>query len=231
MGSVYSPSPFLKCPFTLLSRCYLLWGLEVVLMAVWLSMLLRILRLVWIGNSCIEILYLLYHFPHLLPNLLQWISKHARIALMGDSAHPFLPTSVQGASQAIEDGVTIATVLKLAHDSSGNAPEIPIAMLAYEHIRYDHVCKAQETGKSIREMWHKTDLYAEEFHPENIKMPFRPWIFENDAERVAVERYPAVSRMITEGRLVRQGVQKVDGIGSSGETAELTLAPGVATSP
>jgi hypothetical protein len=55
-------------------------------------------------------------------------------------------------------------------------------------MRYEHVCQAQETGKSIREMWHKTDLYAEEFDPEKIKMPFRPWIFENDAEKVAIEK-------------------------------------------
>jgi len=103
---------------------------------------------------------------------------------MGDAAHPFLPTSVQGASQAIEDGVTIATVLALA----GGVSEIPTALLAYENIRYDHVCKAQETGKSIREMWHRTDLYAEEFDAEKIKMPFRPWIFENDAEKVATDK-------------------------------------------
>ena len=51
---------------------------------------------------------------------------------MGVSAHPFLPTSVQGASQAIEDGVTIATVLKLA----GSTAEVPTALLAYENIRY-----------------------------------------------------------------------------------------------
>jgi hypothetical protein len=111
---------------------------------------------------------------------------------MGDAAHPFLPTSVQGASQAIEDGVTLATVLKLS-----GREDIPTALLAYEHIRYsvnsysrryDHVCQAQATGKHIREMWHKTDLYAEEFDPEKIKMPFRPWIFENDAEKVATER-------------------------------------------
>ena len=54
---------------------------------------------------------------------------------MGDSAHPFLPTSVQGASQAIEDGVTIATVLKLA----GSTTQVPTALLAYENIRYPHL--------------------------------------------------------------------------------------------
>ena len=70
----------------------------------------------------------------------------------------------------------------------GSKEEIPTAMLAYENIRYDHVCQAQETGKSIREMWHKADLYAQEFDPESIKMPFRPWIFENDAEKTAIDK-------------------------------------------
>ncbi|KAL2018422.1 hypothetical protein VTK56DRAFT_841 [Thermocarpiscus australiensis] len=43
-----------------------------------------------------------------------WVSKHARILLLGDAAHPFLPTSAQGATQAMEDGVTIAVCLRRA---------------------------------------------------------------------------------------------------------------------
>lgn len=33
-----------------------------------------------------------------------WVSPKARILLLGDAAHPFLPTSAQGATQALEDG-------------------------------------------------------------------------------------------------------------------------------
>ena len=43
-----------------------------------------------------------------------WISPKARLALIGDAAHPFLPTSIQGASQAMEDGVTLGVTLALA---------------------------------------------------------------------------------------------------------------------
>ena len=32
------------------------------------------------------------------------------------------------------------------------------------------------------------DLCAEKFDPEKIKMPFQSWIFENDAEKVAIEK-------------------------------------------
>ena len=60
----------------------------------------------------------------------KWVSNHARIILIGDSAHPFLPTSAQGAGQAIEDGATIAICLELA----GKA-DVPLALCTCEKLR------------------------------------------------------------------------------------------------
>lgn len=60
----------------------------------------------------------------------RWISDHGRIALAGDSAHPFLPTSAQGATQAMEDGVTIAYCLKAAGKNN-----IPAALRSFQDIR------------------------------------------------------------------------------------------------
>ena len=79
-----------------------------------------------------------------------WISPRARIALIGDAAHPFLPTSIQGASQAMEDGVCLAVCLQLS-----GKQHVTDALRAYEKIRYDRVCKAQKTGESTRDRWHK----------------------------------------------------------------------------
>lgn len=62
----------------------------------------------------------------------RWVSDKGRITLLGDSAHPFLPTSAQGATQAMEDGVTIAVCLKRA----GSKDRIPAAVRAYQDIRY-----------------------------------------------------------------------------------------------
>jgi 2-polyprenyl-6-methoxyphenol hydroxylase-like FAD-dependent oxidoreductase len=75
-----------------------------------------------------------------------WTSPQGRIALIGDAAHPFLPTSIQGASQAMEDGACIAVCLQLAgKDRVGNA------LRAYEKIRYERVKAIQKTGeKSMR---------------------------------------------------------------------------------
>lgn len=109
-----------------------------------------------------------------------WVSPKARILLLGDSAHPFLPTSAQGATQALEDGVTIAVCLKRA----GKA-HVPTAVRVHERIRYDRVKNVQKTGESIRDMWHKTDWEEVKRNPEKIQMPREGWIFHHDAEKHA----------------------------------------------
>lgn len=60
-----------------------------------------------------------------------WVSSKRRILLLGDSAHPFLPSSAQGASQALEDGVTLAVCLRRAGKANVQA-----ALKTHEEIRY-----------------------------------------------------------------------------------------------
>jgi 2-polyprenyl-6-methoxyphenol hydroxylase-like FAD-dependent oxidoreductase len=63
--------------------------------------------------------------------LKKWVSQKGRVALSGDAAHPFLPSSGNGASQAIEDSATIATALRLAGKQN-----VKLALKAYETLRY-----------------------------------------------------------------------------------------------
>ncbi|TPX16796.1 uncharacterized protein E0L32_012370 [Thyridium curvatum] len=121
-----------------------------------------------------------------------WVSKHARILLLGDSAHPFLPTSAQGATQALEDGVDIATCLRLG----GGPAEVPTAVRAHERIRYERVKKVQKTGESTRDMWHKTDWEAVKKNPESIKFPREDWVFKHDARKHAEDVYERTVRGI-----------------------------------
>lgn len=58
----------------------------------------------------------------------RWTNGH--VTLIGDAAHPHLPTSIQGASQAMEDGATLGVCLQLA--GKANVKE---ALQAYERIR------------------------------------------------------------------------------------------------
>lgn len=56
---------------------------------------------------------------------------NGNVTLIGDAAHPHLPTSIQGASQAMEDGACLAVCLQLA--GKERAAE---ALQAYERIRF-----------------------------------------------------------------------------------------------
>ncbi|KAI0046171.1 monooxygenase [Auriscalpium vulgare] len=117
-----------------------------------------------------------------------WISNGGRLALIGDAAHPFLPTSIQGASQAIEDGVTLAVTLQLAGKSA-----VPMAVRAFETIRYTRVRYAQLLGESTREKWHRADAGA---RGAAVDLPRPEWLLDFDAERHAYDVYAGVAAEI-----------------------------------
>lgn len=60
----------------------------------------------------------------------KWISDGGRVCLVGDAAHPHLPTAGTGAAQAIEDAVTIAVALEKA-----GVTEAPLALKVYHCLR------------------------------------------------------------------------------------------------
>lgn len=43
-----------------------------------------------------------------------WTSPRGRIVRIGDAAHAFIPNSTNGATQAMEDGLSLAACLRLA---------------------------------------------------------------------------------------------------------------------
>jgi len=59
-----------------------------------------------------------------------------RLALLGDAAHPMLPHLGQGANQAIEDGMALATILSESADILG-------ALRIYEKLRRQRVAEIQ----------------------------------------------------------------------------------------
>lgn len=128
------------------------------------------------------------------PCLEKWVTDSGLIAIMGDAAHPFLPTSTQGASQAIEDGVTIAHCLKQA--GKGN---VPLALHSYTAIRRDYAAKAQATGIETRDRYHNihdhTGKVKEDFQISNVSISSE-YLWENDAEETASREYPIVSEQI-----------------------------------
>jgi 2-polyprenyl-6-methoxyphenol hydroxylase-like FAD-dependent oxidoreductase len=49
-----------------------------------------------------------------------WVSPLSRVVQVGDSAHTFLPSSGNGATQAMEDAISLATCLQIGGKSSIN---------------------------------------------------------------------------------------------------------------
>jgi salicylate hydroxylase len=91
---------------------------------------------------------------------------HGRVTLLGDAAHPMMPTLAQGASITLEDAYTFArNVARYANDPAA-------ALKAYEAERIDRARRVQ--------------LQARDQFNNNRKQPAprplsRDWIFEHDA--------------------------------------------------
>lgn len=70
------------------------------------------------------------------------IWTRGRLSLLGDAAHPMLPHLGQGANQAIEDGMALATILARADRKTA-----PAALLAYERLRRERVALVQRGAR------------------------------------------------------------------------------------
>ncbi|KAK3167803.1 FAD-dependent monooxygenase dmxR9 [Lepraria neglecta] len=75
-----------------------------------------------------------------------WTSPAGRLVQVGDSAHSFLPSSGNGASQAMEDAITLATCLQL-----GGKSNVPSATRVYNKLwcTIEEVKKEIKAGKSV----------------------------------------------------------------------------------
>ncbi|KAF2792924.1 FAD/NAD(P)-binding domain-containing protein [Melanomma pulvis-pyrius CBS 109.77] len=126
-----------------------------------------------------------------------WISPHShRIALLGDSCHAHLPTSAQGASQAVESAGVLAVCLGLVEGHG----EVKIATRCYEKLRFGRTRESQTNGEDLRERWHNVLKGVDEereVDPEEVKIKNR-WLYSFDAEEDARTRWKSV----------REGVEK-----------------------
>ena len=65
-----------------------------------------------------------------------------RLTLLGDAAHPMLPHAGQGANQAIEDAIAVATILGHA-----NRDAAPRALQLYEQVRREQAARVQRSSR------------------------------------------------------------------------------------
>lgn len=126
------------------------------------------------------------HWPLMWRNLRrEWTSQGGHVVQVGDSAHTFIPTSGNGATQALEDAITLATCLQLG----GGPRNAPLAAKIYNLLRYERVSCAQKMAFVNSQLKTETDWDAIWRDPSKIRTRFPKWIFDHDPEAYAYEKY------------------------------------------
>jgi salicylate hydroxylase len=69
--------------------------------------------------------------------------QDGRVCLLGDAAHPMLPTMGQGASQSFEDGAALASCFSL------HGTDVYSALLHYERVRHYRATRFQVASKFL----------------------------------------------------------------------------------
>jgi salicylate hydroxylase len=98
--------------------------------------------------------------------------SQGRLTLLGDAAHPMLPHMGQGANQAIEDAMALATLLQGA-----SAPDVPDRLVRYQVLRR-HRTAAFQQGSRVN---------AERFGLAKPSLTLGlPWVLDYDVEAEAL---------------------------------------------
>ena len=112
---------------------------------------------------------------------------NGRLTLLGDAAHPMLPHVGQGANQAIEDAVALATLL-----SSSDANSAPRALQTYERVRRPHAARVQGSSRAngARYDFARVELAQRDRELSNQSRD-RAWMWNYNAEAEATAALPA----------------------------------------
>lgn len=126
------------------------------------------------------------HWPLLWRDLRrEWTSPGGRVVQVGDSAHSFIPTSGNGATQALEDAITLAACLQL----SGGPRNASLATKIFNLLRYERVSCAQKMSFVNSQLKTETNWDAIWKNPATVRTRFPRWIFGHDPEAYAYEKY------------------------------------------
>lgn len=125
-----------------------------------------------------------------------WVSPNGhRIVLLGDSCHAHLPTSAQGASQAVESAGVLGVVLgKVGRN------DLKVATRTYEKLRFPRTRESQGNGEDLRDRWHNAIKDVEEdkaIEPESVMIRNR-WLYSFDAEEDARTRWEEVRKKVVD---------------------------------
>ena len=128
-----------------------------------------------------------------------WMSHGGHVVQLGDAAHTFLPSSGNGATQAMEDATSLATCLSLAGGKEG----ISTAVAVHCKLRFERVDCLQLLGFVNQFSRHQTDWEEARKNPDVVKPRFGKWMWDHDPERYVVENWGACREGMVGGREFR----------------------------
>jgi hypothetical protein len=113
-----------------------------------------------------------------------WASPQGRVVQVGDAAHTFIPSSGNGATQAIEDAVSLATCLQI-----GGRENLKWAVKVHNKLRFERVSCCQLLGFVNQDSYEHTDWDTVAKNPDSMKAKYGRWIWIHDAEDYSQENY------------------------------------------
>ncbi|KAH8667967.1 putative 3-hydroxybenzoate 6-hydroxylase 1 [Tricladium varicosporioides] len=123
-----------------------------------------------------------------------WLSPGAHVVQIGDAAHSFLPASGNGATQAIEDAISLATCLQ-----KGGKEKISQSLRAHVRFRFIRTACAQKMGFSSADLLQETDWDKVKIDPKKSVPKMPKWVWNHDPEAYAEQYYDAAVESMKKG--------------------------------
>ncbi len=120
-----------------------------------------------------------------------WSSPGARVVQIGDCAHSFLPSSGNGATQAMEDAVSLSTCLQI-----GGKENIPMAVRTHTKSRFIRCACAQKMGFFNAVRLQATDWTAAKVNPRLAQPKLPMWIWKHDPEKYMYDNYHKIAESV-----------------------------------
>ncbi|KAJ7195381.1 FAD/NAD-P-binding domain-containing protein [Mycena pura] len=98
------------------------------------------------------ILPLMYREP-----LDNWVHATNKVVLLGDAAHPTLPSRAQGAAMAVEDAAVLGTLLSHLTRADDPADGLGMLLRAYQALRQSRTAKTQRAARANFDVFHLPD--------------------------------------------------------------------------
>ncbi|KAK1624454.1 hypothetical protein BDP81DRAFT_464608 [Colletotrichum phormii] len=116
----------------------------------------------------------------------KWTSPEGRILQLGDSAHAFIPSSISGASTALEDAQSLAECLRLAGKKDAN-----IGTKVHELLRIRRASTLQRLGFANRREMHRKGGFEEVMKSaaKGGPMGLGKWIWTHDPAKYATDKF------------------------------------------